>query len=112
MAQGGIFLTCSCTGLVGEDAFLDTLEPGVSEPSSTPPPAPRSLAAYVRAEGADESTDTLPAGTVPVLRLVIAGFVATLGSVLVMKLGAAIASRPPAPPPAGNVPMMPLAPQQ
>jgi 23S rRNA (cytosine1962-C5)-methyltransferase len=25
LAPGGIFLTCSCTGLVGEDAFLDTL---------------------------------------------------------------------------------------
>ena len=23
VAPGGIFLTCSCTGLVGEDAFLD-----------------------------------------------------------------------------------------
>jgi 23S rRNA (cytosine1962-C5)-methyltransferase len=26
VAPGGIFLTCSCTGLVGEDAFLDTLK--------------------------------------------------------------------------------------
>ncbi len=25
VAPGGIFLTCSCTGLVSEDAFLDTL---------------------------------------------------------------------------------------
>ncbi len=26
VAPGGLFLTCSCTGLVGEDAFLDTLK--------------------------------------------------------------------------------------
>ena len=25
VAPGGIFLTCSCTGLVSEEAFLDTL---------------------------------------------------------------------------------------
>jgi 23S rRNA (cytosine1962-C5)-methyltransferase len=25
VASGGLFLTCSCTGLVGEEAFLDTL---------------------------------------------------------------------------------------
>ncbi len=25
VAPGGVFLTCSCTGLVGEDAFLDTV---------------------------------------------------------------------------------------
>lgn len=97
------------------EAFLDSVERGTPAASAGEgsESTGSSLQAYVRAGAAPpgaagETTDTLPTSAIPVARLVIAGFVATLAVVVVIKLGAAIAARPETPPPEPVLPVQTL----
>lgn len=81
------------------EAWLDAQQGGAVQPGEG------EVRPYVRPEPeAAEAEAPAPEG-VPIARLVIGGFVATLAVVLVFKVGAAALSRPPAPPTEPEIPV-------